>query len=81
MTKIYVCCREENRQHYEDKVRKYLVNTYIEKTLESATDVFLVKGEYTPDEERKARESGKNVHKVNEELMLLDCEELFDKYL
>jgi len=78
--RIYICCKNEEKEHYEEKVKKYFVNAYVAKTLEEATDVFIVNGEY-PEVERKARKLGKNVHKVNGELMIQNCEEKINKFL
>lgn len=54
MTKIYICCNDNRREVYEEKVRKYLVNAYVANTIEESTDVFLVNGEY-PEIREKAK--------------------------
>ena len=38
MTKIYICCNDNRREVYEEKVRKYLVNAYVANTIEESTD-------------------------------------------
>jgi hypothetical protein len=80
MTKIYICCNDNRREVYEEKVRKYLVNAYVANTIEESTDVFLVNGEY-PEIREKAKMMGKNVHEVNEELMLRNCDAQFKRFL
>ena len=80
MIKIYICCNDNRREVYEEKVRKYLVNAYVANTIEESTDVFLVNGEYTEIRE-KAKMMGKNVHEVNEELMLRNCDAQFKRFL
>lgn len=80
MTKIYICCNDNRREIYEEKVRKYLVNAYVANTIEESTDVFFVNGEY-PEIKEKARMLGKNVHEVNEELMLRNYDVQFKRFL